>query len=561
MGFIRVWIAGVKLRNTESVLIMRITTFFRTVYMALCVVFVVSQSVCAHVGTDHKKIITKVVLEGNSLIKNDAIRQRLVYKEGDVYDQDLSALAINKLYSLGYFSQIRIYKEEDSDSVALYIQLVEKKPLDGYDITGNMHFQTRKLIEKLGLRGLKAVDENDISYFCSKIRKMYREDNYHKTKVTGSLKPSIASSGVELELVVEEGPVAQVRQIDFVGVKKLPEWRLRDALMTKELWLLGFADGSGRFNREMIEADKQNIEFAYQNHGFLRAHVIDTKIEYPDDDESSIKVTFYIDEGDQYRVRYVMLPYDEEISKQEFLDVLTIKEGALYSRAQALETVEGIRAVLGKHGYSYADVYPIPRVYDDMKKVDFTFGVEKGEKVRVRRINITGNKLTHDKVIRREISLQEGALITSPELNSSKRRIEGLGFFERGAVGWKTHKLSEGLVDLELVVIEAKTGSFQMVAGLGAKEGSMSGGMQLGFNVGKRNLFGRGWNGQFNLQSDASRLGTFAFSFDNPYIFDSNVAFAFDSYFRMEEYDQWSATTQRPRERIAGGSGSLVEEG
>lgn len=543
-----------KLRNLELVLIMRMTTFLRTAYAALCLAFCVPSLQARPVA---RKIITNIVIEGNSLIKTDAIHQRLVYKKGDVFDPDLSSTAIEKLHSLGYFSKIRIEKEEDDDSVTLYFVLQEKKALEGYEIVGNHHVTTKKLVEKLGLKHIPAVDNYDVTYLSSLIRKMYREDNYHKTVVTGVLKPSEASQGVTLELSVEEGPVSQVRQVAFIGVKQIPEWHLRSALLTKELWLLGFADGSGRFNREMLEADKQNIEFAYQNLGFVKARVIDTKIEYPQGDESFIKVTFYIDEGEKYRVRYVMLPYDEEISKQEFLDVITIKEGTLYSRAQALSTVEGIRAVLGKHGYAYAEAYPIPKLIDETKEIDFTFAVEKGEKVRVRRIDIVGNKVTHDKVIRREISLEEGALITSQALASSKRRIEGLGFFERGAVMWKTHKLSEGLVDLELAVTEAKTGNFSLVGGFGGRQGHLSNGLQVGVNVAKRNLFGRGWSGLFDVKFEAGRLGELGLNFYNPYVFDRNLEFNYDSYYRVQEYDQWRASNERPRERVAGGSVGL----
>jgi len=522
----------------------------------LTVLFVALAASCS-ADTDHKKIITDVVISGSSLISTEAVAQRLLFKKGDVFDQDLSASVINKLYALGYFSQIRLEKEVTDDGVILYVKLQEKKLLDAYEIQGNSRITTKKIVEKLGLRKCVAIDDHDVAYFSSQIKKLYRDENYHQASVEGKVSPAENSGGVELVLKIEEGLPSEVREIRFEGVHKIPEWRLRTALMTKELWLLGFADGSGRFNREMIEADKQNIEFVYQDLGFARAHVVDTKIEYPDGDQKAIRITFYIDEGDEYRVRYVMLPYDQEISKQEFLDAITIKEGSRYSRSQVLSTLERLRLVLGKYGYSYADVYPEPLLHEDTKTVDFRFGVEKGEKVRVRRIDITGNKLTHDKVIRREVSLQEGDFVTLPEMNLSKRRVEALGFFERGGVTWKTHKLSEGLVDLEMVVNETKTGHFNFIAGLGGREGRLGSGMHLGLQVGKRNLLGRGWNGSFSIMSERSSLGQLGFNFYNPYIFDTSVESSFDFYHRIEEYDQWGATNMRPKECVTGGVTSL----
>ena len=537
----------------EAIVVMRLTRFLRCF---LTVLFVALSASCS-ANTDSKKIITDVVISGNSLVSTEAIVQRLLYKKGDVFDQDLSAVAINKIYALGYFSQIRLEKDESADSVVLYVKLEEKKPLDAYEIQGNTRVTTKKLMEKLGLKKYLAVDDHDVLHLSSQIKKIYREENYHQAKVTSTLNPAENSSGSELILKIEEGTPSEVREIHFVGVHKVPEWRLRAALMTRELWLFGFADGSGRFNQEMIEADKQNIEFVYQDLGFARAHVIETKVEYPDGDQKAIRITFYIDEGDEYRVRYVMLPYDPEISKKEFLDAISIKEGSLYKRSEVLSTLERLRAVLGKYGYSYADVYPEPQVNAETNTVDFRFGIEKGEKVRVRRIDITGNKLTHDKVIRREISLEEGDFVTLPEMNQSKRRVEALGFFERGGISWKTHKLSEGLVDLELSVNEIKTGHFNFVAGLGGREGRLGSGMHIGLQIGKRNLLGRGWNGSFNIMSERSHLGQLGLNFYNPYIFDTNVESSFDLYHKVEEYDQWGASTMRPKECVTGGVTSL----
>jgi outer membrane protein insertion porin family len=508
-----------------------------------------------------QKIITDIVIERtgetHKIVADDAIMQRLLYKKGDLFDADLSSAVINKLYSLGYFSQIKIEKEEDDDGVVLYIVVKQKKALDSYEIEGNNKVSTKKIVEKLELKNCPTVDDNDVAFFCSQIKKLYRAENYHNAQVEGKLTPSQTSDGLDLKITVIDGLPSSVREIHFEGVRSIPEWRLRSVLYTRELWLLGFADGSGKFNREMIEADKQNIEFTYQDFGYYNAQVIDFKTEYPDGVDGNIKLTFYIQEGDKYSVRYVMLPYDSEISKAEFLDAILIKEGGIYSRTDTMATVERLRGLLGKYGYSYADVYPIPKVNEETKTIDFTFAIEKNEKVHVRSIDITGNKITHDKVIRREICLEEGALIRTIEKDLSKRRVEALGFFEKNGVNWKTHKLSDGLVDLELSVIEAKTGNASLVGGLGSQEGKLGSGFNVGINVSKRNLFGRGWAAALNLQKGGPSSGQFGFNFYNPYFLDTNVEATFDSYYRRENYSQWAHTHTFPIEAVLGTNWTL----
>jgi outer membrane protein insertion porin family len=530
-------------------------SYFARVHSWLLVIFLAASLPAASLVD--KKIITDIVVEGNSQVGIDAIMQRFLYKKGDVFDADLSTEAINKLYTLGYFSQIKIEKDEDDDSVMLYLTLLEKKPLVSFEIEGNDKVSTKKITEKLRLKKRVAVDEQDVQFFCSEIKRLYREENYHSTKVTGELKPSADSEGLDVVLTVDEGKPSQVREICFVGVNKIPEWRLRSVLLTKELWLLGFADGSGKYNPEMVEYDRQRIEFAYQDLGFVHAQVKDVKVEHPDGADGCLRLTFYIDEGERYSVRYVTLPYDAQVSKVEFLDAITFKEGCVYSRADVTTTMERLQDVYGKYGYAYAEVYPQLKINDDSKTIDFTFEVEKGEKVHVRSIDITGNKVTHDSVIRREISLEEGALLTSREKRLSQRRIEALGFFERNGVIWKTHKLTDNLVDLEIAVTEAKTGNASFIAGYGGKEGKQSSNLNVGLSVSKRNLFGRGWATSADVRGEGADLWQCAFNFYNPYTFESNMESTFDVFYRRDEHSQWFQTNVRPLEQIAGFSSTL----
>ena len=500
-------------------------------------------------------VILRVMVEGNKRIGSDAILRRCAYKKGRIFDPDLSASVIRKIDGLGYFSKISIEKEVLEGGVDLFIVVEEKQLVDGHLVEGNHHVTTQKILDRSGIRHKDALDEHDLEVVAAKIKALYREMNYHKATVKTELVPSEQSDdAVSLKIIIDEGLVSQVRQVAFSGVYSVPEWRLREALLTKELWLFGFADGSGKFNREMIEFDRRRIEEVYHNYGFIRARVVDVDIERVGGEEDHIAVRFVVDEGKQYKIRQVFIPYDNDIDEYDFHHAVTIKSGETYSQEAIRKVTERVRTLLGVKGFVNAEVYMPPRIDDDKQVVDLSFVIERGSKVHVNRINITGNLSTIDTVIRRELAFEEGDLLTSIALDSSKRRIESLGYFDREGVIWRFKRLSDELVDLELNVKEVKTGHFNLRAGVGGHQGRIGSGKQFGLEFGKRNLFGRGWEADMTVTAEDRRVGTFAMSFHNPYVLDSNIAMGLSLTYRSDEYDQWGGVTAHPVEQVRGGT-------
>ena len=502
-------------------------------------------------------LIKKIVIEGNKHIKEHAIRQRLPFHVGKPFDADKSAEAIRLIYGLGFFKQIEIEKEQvSSDEINLYIVVTERKLLEKLVFKGNKKIKTKKIEEKLSLEKIESIDEEQIKRLICGIQDLYKEENYHRTKVDYVVDENEKEPDkAKVFLTITEGPVSRIRRVHFIGNTQIPDKKLRTSIFTREDWLLRFMDDGGKYSEEMFEMDKKRIEFFYRDKGYLTTKVVDASVVFSED-LKSIDITFEIKEGDQFIVRDIHAPGDDIFDESELMPHVLLEAGEPFSQSKLADSITRLKSQWGSIGYIYADVYPQVVPDEETKEVDITFYAEKGKKMRVNRIDVTGNKTTRDKVIRREILIEEGDLLTTPLLNQSRDNVEYLGFFERGGTNWKMHKISDDEVDLEMNVKEGKTGhlNFELSIGGGSSPDTSARGK---IDFGKNNFMGYGWDVGSNIESDIKRpsknIKGSVYFFD-PYILDSNVSGKFDIYARQEEYDQWRTISQPPQERVAGAS-------
>ncbi len=505
-----------------------------------------------------KLIIKEINITGNDHIKNDVIEKRLPYKVGEPLDMNKRTQAINNLYSLGYFRQVQIEGEKVDDlSVILHVTIEEKKLLDHVEFKGNKKYKTRKLKEKLNLEKLTTIDEETVRRICQEVAKAYKEENRHLVTVTGIIVPNKENPKKATAIfTVKEGPKSTVTRVHFVGNKQIPERKLRNAVLTHEDWLLSFTDNAGNYQDDMVEYDKKRIENLYKDHGFMMAKVYKTKVDFINK-EREIAVTFSIQEGNKFFVRNINASGDEIFGEDELLPLISLEKGKPYSQAKLIQSINRLKDLWGAKGYIYADVYPQTMPDEKTNTVDVAFHVERGNKLYVNRINITGNKITRDKIIRRQLGLIEGDLITTKKLTSSKSSVEYLSFFEREGVNWKTHRITDELADLEMNVKEAKTGSLNFNLSYGGDANSPGGGGSKNSLKGsivaeKTNLFGLGYDVGSMIQASRHRLQRIEGHVFDPHIMDSNVSGGFYAYKRWNEYELWRSVDKTPIQKVLG---------
>lgn len=503
--------------------------------------------------TKEMPTLNKIIVSGNKHVKTEVILNKLPYKENEKFDKKKSNVAINNLYSLGYFRQVELSTEKlDDNKINLYVKLEEKKLLERFEFEGNRKIKSSKIIEDLNLAKLISIDEENLQRIAQAIKKMYAAESFHKTQVTPEIvvNPKTPDKAKAI-FHIQEGKRSFIKRVFFKGNTHLSDRKLRSIIATREYWLLNFIDSAGEFKDEDLEMDKHRIEYFYKDIGYLMATVAKADVEYSKDDKN-ILITFYIKEGEQFILRKVSTAGDDLFKEEELLHHITMEVDKPYCQSKLIDSINNLKNLWGEKGYIYADVYPQIKTDEKTNEVEVTFYIEKGKQLFANRINITGNRVTRDNVIRRELEISEGDLITSEKLDASKNNVEYLSYFEKGGVNWRIHRISDDKADLEMNIKEAKTGNFQAGLSYGSDKFNPKPSLRGNINIEKKNLFGMGWDANGLIQGNRHILQRCEAGFFNPNIFDWDISMALHGYLRWEEYDQWHNLNHEPKENIKG---------
>lgn len=411
------------------------------------------------------KVIKDIILtrkNANRYVTDEAILSCLPYREGEVFDKTQTSIAIRNLFELeepiAYFQDIKVLGEyPNNDEIILHVVTYEKPELESITYEGNKKVSTDDLEEKLHLNDIHALDETDKDLITLQIKKVYRDKNYHSAEVELEVEKK-ENNKVGLIVKIKEDVKSLIKRVHFKGNKNIRGKKLRNIVNTREDWIMGLLDKAGTYKKEMVEADKHIIENHYKTNGYLTAKVnsVDVKM---DPDTKQYEITFNVTEGDQYTIKSVHAEGNNLCSEETLVANIPVQEGNLYSSADIRDTIEAMRHIWGQHGYAFADIEPIIIPDEKSKTVTVDFHSDLGDKVYINRINIFGNNKTKDKVIRRKITLREGCLISTPEMEDSKHRVESLSYFDpRDGVIWKTNRVDNKWADLDLIVKEVKTG-------------------------------------------------------------------------------------------------------
>ena len=499
-----------------------------------------------------RKRIHAITITGNKLVSQEALLARVPYHVGELFNPAKTKDLITNLYGLNYFNNVIVEKEDFSDTeIILHITVEEKKKIESIAYEGNSNLSKEEIDKKLKISEIPTFDEEELSFFAGQIKALYAEKNYHNVAITSELQPTDNGSYIAL-FRINEGEKAIVKRIYFKGNIRVSSKHLRSILYTREDWLFGFISKAGSFQQEMLEADKYVIENFYQSSGFLAARVLDVIVDR-DECTQCITLTFHIEEGDLYTIKNVGAQGNELLTEEQILPFLPIASGQLYSRELVRQGLENLRSLWGRYGYIYADIEPVIIPNFEDKTVDITFNSELGNKLFLRRINICGNNKTRDYVIRRELALCEGQVLTTIGMDASVRRVEALGFFDPlGGVEWRVNKVSSDTVDLDLIVRERPTGSFEGRMGYGgADPQSSSTSFSIGVGLSDRNLFGSGVSA--NLNAQWSRQDH---SFDcvlyKPWLFNRPIGGGLRFYHRRMIYEDFNNVSNPPVERTTG---------
>jgi outer membrane protein insertion porin family len=481
----------------------------------------------AATGAQAESKVASVKVKGNRRIEAAAILQVVRTKAGDLLDSAQVDNDLRAIFKLGHFRDVKAETEQVTGGVALSFLVQEKPVVREIKIEGAKEITTEKVRDALEVKPNTVFSSKDLQKSIKKVKKLYADEGYYLAEVEAS---TSVRSDTELNLLVKitEGKKVLIQSIEFTGNHAIPDKKLRKAMETSKAWFLSWLTGAGTYKEEVLKNDAALLTELYMNDGYVNVKVGEPKVDLLPD-KSGLKVTINISEGEQYRFGKIAFKGELLESADVLMKKLTIKSGELFNRAKLRTDVFALTDLYADKGYAFANAAPQTMLNPPIHTIDITFEMEKGELVHIDRINISGNTKTRDKVVRRELRLEEGELYSSTALKRSKQNLMNTGFFEEANLVTAKGRSAEQL-DLNVEVKEKPTGTFSVGAGYSSLDGVIGQG-----SVQQANFLGLGLKASA-AASFGAKSQTYNVGLSDPYFMDTKWTVGADVYRTERQY-------------------------
>ena len=505
-------------------------------------------------------LIVGIQIHGNHRIPADTVKARIFTKVGDVYDTAALERDFNALWNTGYFEDIRFEREQSAKGWILHIYVKERPTIREINYTGLNAVSQSDVLDrfkdrKVALSVESQYDPTKVKKAEVVIKELLAEHGRQFATIRTEVRP-IPPAAVGLTFVVKEGPKVKVGKIRFRGNKHINDRTLRAAM--KNLKPIGIPHSiflenlfGKTYDATKLEEDTERVRAEFQNRGYFKVLVEDAKTEIHDTGHTgphipliqaglgkAVDITMPIEEGARYKLGSITFKNNKAITNTAALrSLFPIKDGEVFSREKIAKGLEALRKAYGDFGYINFTSVPDTTFDDEKKLVNLIIDVDEGKQFYVRRIEFQGNTTTRDKVIRREIVLEEGQIYNSRLWEFSMLRLNQLGYFEQlkpDDPNTTERHLDEknGTVDLTLKVREKGKNSIGLQGGVSGLAGAF-----VGINYSTNNFLGLG-----ETLSVQASLGSYQrdliFGFTEPYLFDRPIQAGFNVYTRKSNFNQ-----------------------
>ncbi len=473
--------------------------------------------------------VTDIRVEGLQRVSAGTVFAALPVQIGDTMDAVAVQSATRSLFRTGYFADIEIGR----DGNILVISVKERPAISEIEIEGNKAIKTEDLMKGMTENGLsegQIFKRATLEGLTQELQRQYVAQGRYSAKVETSV-VDLPRNQVKLEINVDEGSVAAIKHINVVGNTVYSDEELVDLFELKTTGWLSWLNSNDRYSKEKLSGDIERLESYYLDRGYLQFSIDSTQVALTPDKEG-VYITVNITEGGIYTVSGVDLAGEPVVPEEQIRQLVLLRDGQTFSQVLMTTTSDYITRRLGNEGYTFAEVRGIPERDDDNHTVKVTFFMDPGKRAYVRRINFRGNTKTSDDVLRREMRQMEGGSASTARIESSKVRLERLGFFKEVTVDTLEVPGTSDQVDVEYTVEEQPSGSIG--ASLGFAQDS---GIVLGANIQQNNWFGTGKRVGFNV-STSSYQTVYSFNYTDPYFTPDGVSRGFNLFFRERDFEE-----------------------
>ena len=492
------------------------TGFFNNIFCSALIVL----CICSTALAEGEKI-TGLMVKGNRKIEAAVILNAVKIKTGDTLDIERVDGDIRAIYKLGYFSDVKAETEKSGTGVDLIYVVTEKPTVREIRIEGNKEITTEKIRDAFSLKPGSVFSAKEQAIGIKKVRKLYQDEGYYLADASVASEKQTGSD-MRILLKITEGKKILIKKIRFEGNKAFSDRKLRGTMETGEEWFMSWLTNAGTYKEDVLRNDVALISDLYYNNGYVNVKIGEPKVELMKD-KSGLLITIGITEGDQFKVGSIDYKGDILPNKEALAAKVKMKTGEVFSRMVLRNDIIALTDMYADQGYAYANVNPLSNIDPATKTVNITFELEKGEKVTIDRINISGNTKTRDKVVRREMKLVEGDLYGATPLKQSKQNLMNTGFFEEANLSTAKGSVPDTM-DINVEVKEKPTGTFSVGAGYSSLDGIIGQG-----SVQQANFLGLGLKANL-AASLGGKTQTYNLGLTDPYFLDSRWTFGADVY-------------------------------
>ena len=465
--------------------------------------------------------IRSITVTGAQRLEADTIRSYIKLRLGQPYTQVAADQALKDLYATELFTDVQI--RNDSGDVA--IEVKENPVVNRIVLEGNKRLKEEKITPEIKLAPRQIFTRSKVRADVARIIELYKRQG----RFAASVEPKMVKldqNRVDIVYEISEGPKSKVRQINIIGNENFSDGDLRGEMVTKVAGLTKIFSSGTSYDPDRMAFDQQKLRQFYLTKGYADFRVVSAVAELTPDKKDFI-ITYVVEEGQRYKFGDVKVDSQlRDFDSERLATQLPMKKGDWYNAKLVEDTIERLNETAGTFGYAFADVRPN---YDRNKEeltMGLVFQIAEAPRVYVEKIEVNGNTLTQDKVIRREFRLAEGDAFNSLQVKRSTARINSLGYFqEKFEIEQKPGSAPDRIV-LEANVEEKPTGELQLSAGFSSIENFI-----LQASIQQRNFRGRGQtvgaSVSYSRYSKSAEL-----SFTEPYLFDRNISAAASLYRR-----------------------------
>lgn len=470
-------------------------------------------------------IIQDIRIEGTQRIEPATVRSYMVLQPGDVFNADRVDESLKALFATGLFADVTLGREGDT----LVVRIVENPIINRVVFEGNKRVKTEDLQAEVQLRPRLVFTRTRVQQDVQRMLEIYRRNGRFASRIDPKI-VQLEQNRVDLVFEIDEGPLTGIQQISFINNNKFDEDELRDVMVTKESRWWRFLSSNDTYDPDRLAYDGEQIRRFYLRNGYADFRLM-SKVAELTPDRENFYITMALDEGKRYKFGKIELSSRiPDIDLEPLREVLEPKEGEWFNADLIESTINKLQAKLGDQQYAFVQVDPNESRNPDTQTIDLHFEINPSPRVFVERIDINGNAITLDEVVRRELLLAEGDPFNQSRVTRSEQRLKDLGFFDDVKI-----KPNEGSTPDQTVITvdldEKSTGEIQVGLGYSTTEGAL-----IDFSIHQANFMGTGQDLRFSTMW-SYYTKQFSLSYTEPFFLDRDLAVGSDLFRTQRSYN------------------------